>query len=106
MISYSSDSIFREDSKYAIKIDMRALVLHLLKIENVDKSSQKRSKRLELSQGSILYAQNLDLRPGAQPAKNRKYLHDPQKKCHRAQYHARTNTVCSKLSNESPVIVS
>jgi hypothetical protein len=73
------DSIFREDSKYAIRIDMRALVLHLLKIENADKSSRKRSKRLRMSQGSILYAQNPDLRPGAQPAKNRKYLHDPRK---------------------------
>jgi hypothetical protein len=80
-------------------------VLHLLKIENVDKSSWERSKRFRMSQGSILYAQNLDLRLEAQPAKNRKYLHDPRGKCRRAQYHARTNIVCSKLSNESLVTV-
>jgi len=106
MISYSSNSIFCEDSKYAIRIDMQALVLHLLKIENANKSSWKRSNKLKMSQGSILYAQNYDLRLGAQPAKNRKYLHDPRKKCHRAQNHARTNIVCSKLSCESPVTVS
>jgi hypothetical protein len=32
MISYSSYSILREDSKYAIRIDMQGLELHLLKI--------------------------------------------------------------------------
>jgi hypothetical protein len=32
MISYSSDSILCEDSKYAIRIDMQGLELHLLKI--------------------------------------------------------------------------
>jgi hypothetical protein len=79
MISYSSVSIFHEDSKYVIKIDMQALILHLLKIQNANKSSQKRSKRLRMSQGSILYAHNPDLRPIAQPYKNRMYLHDPRK---------------------------
>jgi hypothetical protein len=79
MISYSLDSIFCEDSKDAIIIDMQALVPHLLKIENVDKSPRKSSKRLKLSQGSILHTQNPNLRLGAQPAKNRKYLHDPRK---------------------------
>jgi hypothetical protein len=79
MISYSSDSIFHEDSKYTIRIDMQAPVLHLLNIKNANKSSRKRSKRLKMSQGSILPSQNPDLRPGAQPTKNRKYLHDPRK---------------------------
>ena len=79
MVSYSSDSIFHEDSKYAIRIYMQDLVLHLLKIENADKSSQKKSKRLRMSQGSILHTQILDLSPGAQTTKNRKYLHDPRK---------------------------
>jgi hypothetical protein len=79
MISYSSDSIFHEDSKYAILIDMRASMLYLLKIENVDKSPWKMSKRLRMSQGSILHAQNLDLRLRAQPSKNRKYVLDPRK---------------------------
>jgi hypothetical protein len=32
MISYSLDLILREDSKYAIRIDMQGLELHLLKI--------------------------------------------------------------------------
>lgn len=58
MISYSSDLIFREDSKYVIKIDMQALVLYLLKIENTHMSSWKRLNRLKMSQEPILYAQN------------------------------------------------
>jgi hypothetical protein len=70
---------FPKDSKSAIRIDMRALVLNLLKIEICDKSSRKRSKRLRMSQGSILHAQNLNLGPGAQPAKNRKFLHVTEK---------------------------
>jgi hypothetical protein len=70
---------FPKDSKSTIRIDMRALVLNLLKIEICDKSSRKRSKRLRMSQGSILRAQNLNLGPGAQPAKNRKFLHVTRK---------------------------
>jgi hypothetical protein len=75
VISYSSDSIFHEDYKSAIRIDMRSLVLYLLKIEITDKSPRKRYKRLRMSQGSILHTQNPDLRPRVQPAKNRKLLH-------------------------------
>jgi hypothetical protein len=55
MISYSSDLIFHEDSKYVIKIDMHALVLYLLKIENTHLSSWKRFNRLKMSQEPILY---------------------------------------------------
>jgi hypothetical protein len=42
MISCSLDLIFREDSKYVIRINMQALVLHLLKIENTHMSPRKR----------------------------------------------------------------
>jgi hypothetical protein len=79
MILYSLDSIFRKESESAIRIDMRALVLNLLKIEICAKSSRKRSKRLRMSQGSIICAQNLNLGPGAQTAKNRKFLHVARK---------------------------
>jgi hypothetical protein len=66
---------FREGSEYAIKTDMRALVLNLLKIVNSATSSRERSKRLWMSQGSILHSQNLNLGPGAKLAKNRNFLH-------------------------------
>jgi hypothetical protein len=79
MISYSSDLIFREDFKYVIRIDMRGPVLHLLKIEILTSHLGKRSKRLIMSQEPTLYAQNPDLKLGAQLVKNRKYLHDPRK---------------------------
>jgi hypothetical protein len=48
--------------KREIRIDMCASMLHLLKIESTEKSSRKRSSRLRMFQGSILYAQNLDLK--------------------------------------------
>jgi hypothetical protein len=73
---------------------------------NIDNSYGKRSKRLKMCQGSIFYAHNPNFRPRSQPAKNRKYMHDPEKKCHRAQYNARTNIVFSKLSNESSITIS
>jgi hypothetical protein len=75
MILYSLDSIFRKESESAIRIDMRALVLNLLKIEICAKSTRRRSKRLRMSQGSIICTQNLNLGLGAQTAKNRKFLH-------------------------------
>jgi hypothetical protein len=75
MILYSLDSIFRKESEYAIKIGMQSQVLNLLKIEICAKSSQKRFKRLEMSKGSIICAQNLNLVPGSQTAKNREFLH-------------------------------
>jgi hypothetical protein len=75
ILYYLLDSIFRKESKSAIRIDMRALVLNLLKIENCAKSSRKRSKRLKMSQGSIICSQNLDPGPRAQTAKNRNLLH-------------------------------
>jgi hypothetical protein len=59
-----------------------------------------------MSQGSILYAHNHDPRLGDQSAKNRKNLHDPQIKCHRAQNHAWTYIVISKPPYESLLIVS
>jgi hypothetical protein len=76
---YSLISSFRKGSEYAIRTDMRALVLNLLKIVNCATSSRKRSKRLWMSQGSILHAQNLNPGPGAKLAKNRKFLHVAQK---------------------------
>jgi hypothetical protein len=79
MILYSLDSIFRKEFESAIKIDMRALVLNLLKIEIYAKSSRKRSKRLRMSQGSKICAQNLNLGLGAQTVKNRKFLHVARK---------------------------
>ena len=79
MISYSLDSIFHKESESAIRIDMRAFVLNLLKIEICDESARKRSKRLRMSQGSTICAHNLNLVPGAQTAKNRKFLHATQK---------------------------
>jgi hypothetical protein len=66
---------FCEGSEYAIRTDMRALVLNLLKIVNSATSSRERSKRLWMSQGSILHAQNLNLGPGAKLAKNINFLH-------------------------------
>jgi hypothetical protein len=75
MILYSLNLIFRKKSESAIRIDMRALVLNLLKIEICAKSSRKRFKRLRMSQGSIICAQNLNLGHGAQTIKNRKFLH-------------------------------
>jgi hypothetical protein len=78
----------------------------LAKNRNIMHVARKRSKRLRMSQGSILHTQNLYLRHGTQPTKNRKYLHVALEKCHRDQYYARTNYVCSILSNESPIIVS
>jgi hypothetical protein len=72
---YSLISSFRKGSEYAIKIDMQALLLNLLKIVNCATSSQKRSKRIWMSQGSILHAQNLNPGFGAKLAKNRKFLH-------------------------------
>jgi hypothetical protein len=75
LILYSLDLIFRKESESTIIIDMRALVLNLLKIEICAKSSRKKSKRLIMSQGSIMHAQNLNLGLGAQTAKNRKFLH-------------------------------
>jgi hypothetical protein len=45
-------------------------VLDLLKIAIWATSSQKRSKKLWMSQGSILRSQNLNLEPRAKPAKN------------------------------------
>jgi hypothetical protein len=75
MILHSLDSIFHEEFESTIRIYMRALVLNLLKIEICAKSSRKRSKRLRMSQGSIICAQNLHLGHGAQTAKNRKFLH-------------------------------
>jgi len=82
MILYSSDSIFCKDSEYAIRYDMQALVLNLLRIEIGDKSSQKKYKRLRMSQGSILRAQNLNhTSHGAKIAKNGKFVHITQKKC-------------------------
>jgi hypothetical protein len=54
-------------------------MLDLLKIEIRDKSSWKRYKRLKMSKGSILRAQNPNLGPGVQPAKNIKFLHVTRK---------------------------
>jgi hypothetical protein len=87
---YSLISSFRKGSEYVIKIDMRAPVLNLLNIVNCATLSRKRSKRLWMSQGSILHAQNLNLGPGAKPAKNRKFLHV-------AQENVIGPIVCSKL---------
>jgi hypothetical protein len=67
---YSLDSVYRKDSKSAIRIDMQALVLNMLKREICAKSSQKRS---------ITHAQNLNREPGANPAKNRKFLNVTRK---------------------------
>jgi hypothetical protein len=63
MILHSLDLIFRKESESAIRIYMQALVLNLLKIKNCAKSSRKRSKRLGMSQGSIICAQNLNPGP-------------------------------------------
>jgi hypothetical protein len=79
LTSYSLNSFFHKGSEYAIKIDMRALVLNLLKIVNVPHHPRKRSKRLWMSQGSILHIQNLNPGPEAKPAKNRKFLHVARK---------------------------
>jgi hypothetical protein len=76
---YSLNSFFHKGFEYAIKIDMRALLLNLLKIVNCAKSSQKRSKRLLISQGSTICARNLNPGPGAQTTKNRKFLHVARK---------------------------
>jgi hypothetical protein len=66
---------FHKESESAIRIDMRALVLNLLKTKICDESSRKSSKRLIMSQGSIICAQNMNLGPEAQTAKNRKFSH-------------------------------
>jgi hypothetical protein len=76
----SLHSIFRKESKSEIRIYMQALVLNLLKIEIYEKSSWKRSKRLRMFQGSIICAQNLNLRPGTQTTKNRKFMHVARKR--------------------------
>jgi hypothetical protein len=76
---YSLISSSCKGSKYAIRTDMRALVLDLLKIEIWVTSSRKRSKDLWMPQGSILRSQNLNLGPESQPAKNRKFLHVARK---------------------------
>jgi len=76
---YSLISSFCKGSKYVIRTDMRALVLDLLKIVNCVTSSQKRSKRLWMSQGSIFHTKHLNPGPRAKPAKNRKFLHVAQK---------------------------
>jgi hypothetical protein len=76
---YSLDSIFHKESKSAIRIDMRALVLNLLKIEICEKSSWKGSKRFSMSQGSIMCAPNMNMGPGAQIAKKIKFLHVTRK---------------------------
>ena len=75
---YSLDSISRKEPESAIRIDMQALVLNLLKIEICAKSSRKRPKRLEMSRGSIICAQNLNLVLKIDTSKNRKasYVHD------------------------------
>jgi hypothetical protein len=103
MILYSLDSIFRKESETAIKTDMRALVLNLLKIEIYNKSSQKRSKRLQMSQESIICAQNLNLGPRAQTAKNRKFLHVARKNAIEPRIMQGTSLYahnCSKLSRD------
>ena len=76
---YSLISSFCKGSEYEIKTDMRSLVLNLLKIVNCATSSRKRSKRLWMSQGSIVHAHNLNPGPEAKLAKNRKFLHVTQK---------------------------
>jgi hypothetical protein len=79
MILYALDLNFHKESKSesAIKIDMRAQELNLLKIEICAKSSRKKSKRLGMLEGPIICAQNRNLGPAAQTAKNRKFLHVP-----------------------------
>jgi hypothetical protein len=79
MILYSLDSIFRKESESIIRIDMQPMVLNLLKIEICAKSSQKRSKRLIMSQGSLICARNPNLGPTTQTAKNRKFWHVARK---------------------------
>jgi hypothetical protein len=58
---------------------MQALVFNLLKIEICEKSSQNRYKRLKISQGSKLRAQNQNQRLGAKIAKNIKFMYVSQK---------------------------
>jgi hypothetical protein len=95
---------FCEGSEYAIRTDMRALVLNLLKIVNSATSSRERSKRLWMSQGSILHAQNLNLGPGAKLAKNINFLHAIRKSVIRPRIMQLTAPNCahncSKLSRD------
>jgi hypothetical protein len=103
MILYSLDLIFRKESNSTIRIDMRALVLNLLKIEICAKSSRKRPERLIMSQGSIIYAQNVNLGPGAQTAKNRNPLHVAQKSAIKPRIMQGLSLYaqnCSKLSRD------
>jgi hypothetical protein len=79
MILYSLDSIFHKEHESTIKIDMQVMVLNLLKIEICVKSSQKRPKRLRMSQGSIICAQNLNLGSRAKTTKTIKLLQVAQK---------------------------
>jgi hypothetical protein len=49
------------------------------KTRNMSQIIPERSKRLRLSQGSIICAQNVNIGQGAQTAKNRKFLHVARK---------------------------
>jgi hypothetical protein len=74
------------------------------KNRNIMHVTRKRSKRLRMSQGSILHTQNLNLRLGAQPAKNRKFLHVTRKSAIGLRIMQGPTLYaqnCSKLSTES-----
>jgi len=53
MVSYSSYSIFCEDSKYLIKIDMWGSMLHLLKIEMLTSHLKKGPTDLEFLKNTV-----------------------------------------------------
>jgi hypothetical protein len=94
---------FRKGSEYAIITDMRALMLNLLKIVNWATLSRKRSKRLWMSQGSIMRSHNLNLGPREKLAKNRKFLHVAQKSVIRSRIMQRLILYaqnCPKLSRD------
>jgi hypothetical protein len=96
MILYSLNSIFRKESESKIRIDMRALVLNLLKIESCLNALDFILIDLVFLQGIRICDQNRHASPGAQPAKNSNLGHIVPEKVQKTLDVSRINTALSE----------